>query len=234
MECYLLDTVLILGRPSSRMSVVMTSSTASLRSQGSTASLCSISSTTSTQSNKETSNIRPTTKRLQVYRTPIPTSQLVIEDLNPNVNITGSFNDSLNSSGASLNNSVRHPGGHGGSLKSAFSGNSSQPGKNGFRVSFRNPSEGQAHTLFAPDEHSKKQWLAALKKVSGQQEVLPSETDSSSLSSSEGSCGGGTPVGKRVYAQGGKVAKNSARVGLFQVCWLFLRSINWRKKCRRL
>ena len=234
MECYLLDTVLILGRPSSRMSVVMTSSTASLRSQGSTASLCSISSTTSTQSNKETSNIRPTTKRLQVYRTPIPTSQLVIEDLNPNVNITGSFNDSLNSSGASLNNSVRHPGGHGGSFKSAFSGNSSQPGKNGFRVSFRNPSEGQAHTLFAPDEHSKKQWLAALKKVSGQQEVLPSETDSSSLSSSEGSCGGGTPVGKRVYAQGGKVAKNSARVGLFQVCWLFLSSINWRKKCRRL
>ena len=198
--------------------MVKTSSTASLRSQGSTASLCSISSTTSTQSNKE-SNIRPTTKRLQVYRTPIPTSQLVIEDLNPNVNISGSFNDSLNSSGASLNNSVRHPGGHGGSFKSAFSGNSSQPGKNGFRVSFRNPSEGQAHTLFAPDEHSKKQWLAALKKVSGQQEVLPSETDSSSLSSSEGSCGG-TPVGtlgKRVYAHGGKVAKNSARVGLFQV-----------------
>ena len=194
--------------------MVKTSSTASLRSQGSTASLCSISSTTSTQSNKE-SNIRPTTKRLQVYRTPIPTSQLVIEDLNPNANITGSFNDSLNSS-ASLNS--RHPG-HGGSFKSAFSGSSSQPGKNGFRVSFRNPSEGQAHTLFAPDEHSKKQWLAALKKVSGQQEVLPSETDSSSLSSSEGSCGG-TPVGtlgKRVYAHGGKVAKNSARVGLFQV-----------------
>lgn len=73
---------------------------------------------------------------------------------------------------------------------------------------------GQAHTLFAPDEHSKKQWLAALKKVSGQQEVLTSETDSS-----DASCVG-TPVGtlgKRMYTQGGKVAKNTARVGLFQV-----------------
>ena len=59
--------------------------------------------------------------------------------------------------------------GKSGSFKSAFSG-SGQPSKNGFRVSFRNPSDGQAHTLFAPDEHSKKQWLAALKKLAPQED----------------------------------------------------------------
>ena len=202
LECYLLDTVLILGRPSSRMSVVMTSSTASLRSQGSTASLCSLSSNASTSSKDST--IRPTTKRLQVYRTPIPTQDLVVEDLNPTT-VGGSFNDSLPLSSSSGMN------GKHGSFKSAFSGGSSaRAGANGFRVSFKNPSDGQAHTLFAPDEHSKKQWLAALKKVTGQQEVLTSETDST-----PSNCG--TPVGKRMYTQGGKVAKNTARVGLFQV-----------------
>jgi hypothetical protein len=32
-------------------------------------------------------------------------------------------------------------------------------------VSFRQSSDGQAHTLFAPDEHSKRQWMAALRFI---------------------------------------------------------------------
>ena len=104
------------------------------------------------------------------FRTPIPTSELIVEDLNPNASISGSFNDSISNGPL--------PNGKHGSFKSAFSG-SSQPGKNGFRVSFRNPSEGQSHTLFAPDEHSKKQWLAALKKVSN---VCSSEENNMSIS----------------------------------------------------
>ena len=70
----------------------------------------------------------------------------MIEDLSPQNSINGSFNDS---------------GKQGSSFKKSFTTSS----KNGFRVSFKNPSDGQSHTLFAPDEHSKKQWLAALKKV---------------------------------------------------------------------
>ena len=66
--------------------------------------------------------------------------------------------------------------GKGGSFKSAFSG-SGQPSKNGFRVSFRNPSDGQAHTLFAPDEHSKKQWLAALKKLAPQEDSTTNDQE---------------------------------------------------------
>ncbi len=93
-----------------------------------------------------------------------------------------------------------------GSFKSAFSG--SQPGKNGFRVSFRNPGDGQSHTLFAPDEHSKKSWLSALKKVTNTNEV-DSVLNDTGLNS--------TPQpGKRIYALHGKVMKNSPRVGLFQ------------------
>ena len=41
------------------------------------------------------SAVRPTAKRLQVYRTPIPTSDLILEDLNPVNAISGSFNDSI-------------------------------------------------------------------------------------------------------------------------------------------
>lgn len=187
------------------MSVVMTSSTTSLASQTSTSSLCSMASTSSSNSRAD-HQVRPTTKRLQIYRTPIPTSELVVEDLNPNASSIcgGSFNDSLPLT--SLN-------GKHGSFKSAFSG-SAQPCKNGFRVSFRNSSDGQAHTLFAPDEHSKRQWLTALKKSSGQELPAVSETDHSSIPV----CNAGTPTpAKRFYAQGGKVAKNSPRVGLFQV-----------------
>ena len=41
------------------------------------------------------SAVRPTAKRLQVYRTPIPTSELILEDLNPVNALSGSFNDSI-------------------------------------------------------------------------------------------------------------------------------------------
>ena len=58
-------------------------------------------------------------------------------------------------------------------------------------MSFKNPSDGQSHTLFAPDEHSKKQWLAALKKVTFKE---ISTVDSSV-----------TP--KRIYVAKGKVLK---------------------------
>ena len=179
LECYLLDTVLILGRPSSRLSVVMSSSTTSLAStNSSTSSLCSLTSNASNPS----SSIRPATKRLQVYRTPIPTHQLVIEDLNAQQNISGSFTESKQ-----------------GSFKKSFN----SVGKNGFRVSFKNPQDGQSHTLFAPDEHSKKQWLAALKKVT----MNEISTVDSSIS---------TP--KRIYAPKGKVLKPgtpASRVNLF-------------------
>ena len=43
-------------------------------------------------------------------------------------------------------------------------------GKNVFRVSFRDPVKGQAHTLIANDEHDKRQWLQCLRKVA---EVVP-------------------------------------------------------------
>lgn len=220
LECYLLDTVLILGRPSSRLSVVQaSSSTTSLASQSSsTASLCSLASTTSNHSSKDSAltsgstaaagaAVRPTAKRLQVYRTPIPTHDLVWEDLNPVNTISGSFNDSISSVTGATN-------GKGGSFKSAFSG-SGQPSKNGFRVSFRNPSDGQAHTLFAPDEHSKKQWLAALKKLAPQEDSTTNdEPIIKPCLTTETDCGTPTPS-KRMYSINGKVAKNSPRVGLF-------------------
>lgn len=204
--------MLILGRPSSRLSVVVASSTTSLASQTSTSSLASLASTSSSHSKDSTyANVRPATKRLQVYRTPIPTSELILEDLNPqSTTISGSFNDSLSSSNPPT--TTNGPVAKHGSFKSAFSA-SSGPCKNGFRVSFRNPSDGQSHTLFAPDEHSKKQWIAALRKVSsppGTVNTTINETDSSSVMSF------GTPNAKRLYAINGKVAKNSPRIGLFQ------------------
>ena len=53
-------------------------------------------------------------------------------------------------------------------------------------MSFRNPSDGQSHTLFAPDEHSKKQWLAALKKVSPQEECVIEEVTKPILTTETG------------------------------------------------
>jgi hypothetical protein len=101
-------------------------------------------------------------------------------------------------------------------------------GRNGFRVSFRNPSDGQAHTLFAPDEHSKRQWLAALNKASGH---IDQPTLSAAMQTCETDSVAGTPtLGKRLYAHGGKVAKSSARVGLFQVKKTCGKSLNFVKQ----
>ena len=103
----------------------------------------------------------------------------MIEDLSPQNSINGSFNDS---------------GKQGSSFKKSFTTSS----KNGFRVSFKNPSDGQSHTLFAPDEHSKKQWLAALKKVTFKE-----------ISSVDSSV---TP--KRIYAPKGNEKKNHDKISL--------------------
>lgn len=46
--------------------------------------------------------------------------------------------------------------------------------KNLFRVSFRDSSLGQSHTLLTNDSHDKKQWLCNLRKVSSQPVILPS------------------------------------------------------------
>ncbi|KAL3852984.1 hypothetical protein ACJMK2_016581 [Sinanodonta woodiana] len=79
----------------------------------------------------------------QVYRDPIPVTELVVEDLKDGEVKMGSF-------------------------RSAFS--SGQISKNLFRISFTNPNKGHSHTLMANDEHDKRQWLqsfhAALKKKS--------------------------------------------------------------------
>lgn len=68
----------------------------------------------------------------QVYRDPIPISELVVEDLKDGEVKMGSF-------------------------RSAFG--SSQTSKNLMRVSFRDSNKGQSHTLMSHDEHDKRQWL---------------------------------------------------------------------------
>ncbi|XP_041379624.1 rho guanine nucleotide exchange factor 3-like [Gigantopelta aegis] len=79
----------------------------------------------------------------QVYRQPIPVSELVAEDL--------------------LDAEIKM-----GSFRNAFS--QSQTSKNVFRVSFKDSIKGQAHTLIANDEHDKRQWLQCLRQVT---EVIP-------------------------------------------------------------
>ncbi|GAB6029416.1 Rho guanine nucleotide exchange factor 3 [Chamberlinius hualienensis] len=83
----------------------------------------------------------------QVYRQPIPAYQLVVEDLKDGEVKMGSF-------------------------RNAFSHN--QTARNLFRVSFRDQSLGQSHTLQAHDSHEKKQWLHKLLKVSQCPPILPS------------------------------------------------------------
>uniref|UniRef100_T1IVC1 DH domain-containing protein n=1 Tax=Strigamia maritima TaxID=126957 RepID=T1IVC1_STRMM len=77
----------------------------------------------------------------QVYRQPMPSEEIIIEDIKDGEVKMGSF-------------------------RSAFSHNQSI--KNVFRVSFRNPLDGQGHTLMTTDEHDKKQWLYHLKKITSQ------------------------------------------------------------------
>uniref|UniRef100_UPI00398F47F7 rho guanine nucleotide exchange factor 3-like n=1 Tax=Pristiophorus japonicus TaxID=55135 RepID=UPI00398F47F7 len=76
----------------------------------------------------------------QVYRTPIPVHQLVLEDL-PDGETRVS-----------------------GSLRGAFS-NSTERAKNIFRVSFRDRSRGQSHTLQANDSFNKQQWVSCIRQA---------------------------------------------------------------------
>ncbi|XP_059813618.1 rho guanine nucleotide exchange factor 3-like isoform X3 [Hypanus sabinus] len=76
----------------------------------------------------------------QVYRTPIPVGQLVLEDL---------------------------PDGEtriGGSIRGAF-GSTTERARNVFRVSFRDRSRGQAHTLQASDSFNKQQWVSCIRQA---------------------------------------------------------------------
>ncbi|XP_052779187.1 rho guanine nucleotide exchange factor 3-like isoform X2 [Mya arenaria] len=77
-------------------------------------------------------------QRFQVYRDPIPISDLVLEDLKDGEVKMGSF-------------------------RSAFS--SSQTSKNVFRVSFTESGKGQSHTLMSNDEHDKRQWLNSIRSA---------------------------------------------------------------------
>ncbi|RUS89622.1 hypothetical protein EGW08_002640, partial [Elysia chlorotica] len=83
----------------------------------------------------------------QVYRQPIPASQLVVEDL---------------------------PDGHVklGSFRNAF-GQGNQIAKNLIRISFAESGQGQAHTLLVSDEHDKRQWMQAFLKVATCLEPAP-------------------------------------------------------------
>lgn len=74
----------------------------------------------------------------QVYRDPIPVSQLVVEDLKDGEVKMGSF-------------------------RSAFG--SSQTSRNLLRVSFKDTSHGQSHTLMSTDEHDKRQWMLHLQQA---------------------------------------------------------------------
>ncbi|KAK7474723.1 hypothetical protein BaRGS_00034016 [Batillaria attramentaria] len=81
---------------------------------------------------------RSTSQGLQVYRQPIPVSQLVVEDLPDGEIRIGSF-------------------------RSAFG--QGQTARNVFRISFTDSSLGQAHTLMANDEHDKRQWMQSCQSV---------------------------------------------------------------------
>ncbi|XP_066470763.1 rho guanine nucleotide exchange factor 3 isoform X1 [Tiliqua scincoides] len=92
----------------------------------------------------------------QLYRQPIPVKDLVLEDLQ--------------------DGEVRL----GGSIRGAFSNN--ERIKNFFRVSFRNGSQSQSHSLQANDTFNKQQWLNCIRQaketilcVSGKSEILLSE-----------------------------------------------------------
>ncbi|XP_044162659.1 rho guanine nucleotide exchange factor 3-like [Bufo gargarizans] len=74
----------------------------------------------------------------QVYRQPIPLPELVLEDL--------------------CDGEVRV----GGSIRGAFT-TANERAKNFFRVSFRDRSRGQAHTLQANDSFNKQQWVSCIR-----------------------------------------------------------------------
>ncbi|XP_068104898.1 rho guanine nucleotide exchange factor 3-like [Hyperolius riggenbachi] len=84
-----------------------------------------------------TNNDQP---QFQVYRQPIPLTELVLEDL---------------------------PDGEarvGGSIRGAFTA-ANERAKNCFRVSFQDRSRGQAHTLQANDSFNKQQWVSCIRQA---------------------------------------------------------------------
>ncbi|CAL1541779.1 unnamed protein product [Lymnaea stagnalis] len=83
----------------------------------------------------------------QIYRQPIPTSELLVEDLPDGEVKLGSF-------------------------RNAF-GQGGQTGKNLIKISFVDSDRGQAHTLIANDEHDKRQWMQAFHKVTTNIVVVP-------------------------------------------------------------
>ncbi|KAH9510215.1 Rho guanine nucleotide exchange factor 3 [Bulinus truncatus] len=83
----------------------------------------------------------------QVYRQPIPTAELLVEDLPDGEVKLGSF-------------------------RNAF-GQGGQTGKNLIRISFQQSEKGQTHTLIANDEHDKRQWMQAFNKVTSNILVVP-------------------------------------------------------------
>ncbi|XP_078393523.1 rho guanine nucleotide exchange factor 3-like, partial [Cetorhinus maximus] len=96
----------------------------------------------------------------QVYRKPIPVHQLVLEDL---------------------------PDGEtrvGGSIRGAFI-NSNERAKNIFRVSFRDRSRGQSHTLQANDTFNKQQWVSCIRQaIINDRDVIQSQPQQTELSDS--------------------------------------------------
>ncbi|KAL4658436.1 neuroepithelial cell-transforming gene 1 protein isoform X3 [Arapaima gigas] len=95
----------------------------------------------------------------QVYRQPIPVQDLVLEDLQ--------------------DGDVRM----GGSFRGAF-GNT-EKAKNVFRVRFRDPTQGQSHTLQVNDVFHKQQWLNCLRSAMAAQQTAsspePEQADSQQL-----------------------------------------------------
>uniref|UniRef100_A0A8D0KN61 Rho guanine nucleotide exchange factor 3 n=1 Tax=Salvator merianae TaxID=96440 RepID=A0A8D0KN61_SALMN len=93
----------------------------------------------------------------QLYRQPIPVKDLVLEDLQ--------------------DGEVRL----GGSIRGAFS--NSERIKNFFRVSFKNGSQSQSHTLQANDAFNKQQWLNCIRQA--KESVLCASGEGRTLSSKE-------------------------------------------------
>ncbi|XP_023686933.2 neuroepithelial cell-transforming gene 1 protein isoform X1 [Paramormyrops kingsleyae] len=95
----------------------------------------------------------------QVYRQPIPVQNLVLEDLQ--------------------DGDVRM----GGSFRGAF-GNAERA-KNIFRVRFRDPSQGQSHTLQVNDVFHKQQWLNCLRSAMAVQQGDPETQDPAQVTESK-------------------------------------------------
>ncbi|KAI8764256.1 rho guanine nucleotide exchange factor 3 [Biomphalaria glabrata] len=83
----------------------------------------------------------------QIYRQPIPTAELLVQDLPDGEVKLGSFRNAFGQGGLT--------------------------GKNVIRLSFMDTEKGQTHTLIANDEHDKRQWMQAFHKVTSNIVVVP-------------------------------------------------------------